>query len=75
MKELICLGKNLSILEDQYAHYVFNKGFGTLSKNGCYLFDYVSKKPILKYGKDANKLDSLGKAITQNAFQDFLERK
>ena len=61
--------------EDQYAHYVFNKGFGTLSKNGCYLFDYVSKKPILKYGKDANKLDSLGKAITQNAFQDFLERK
>jgi phosphoglycerol transferase MdoB-like AlkP superfamily enzyme len=61
--------------ENQYAHYTFNKGFGTLSKNGLYLFDYVSKKPILKYGTDANKLDSLGKAITQDGYQDFLDRK
>jgi phosphoglycerol transferase MdoB-like AlkP superfamily enzyme len=61
--------------ESQYAHYTFNKGFGTLSKNGLYLFDYVSKKPILRYGKDAHRLDSLGKAITQNAYQDFLDRK
>ena len=61
--------------QNQYAHYTFNKGFGTLSKNGLYLFDYVSKKPILKYGTDANKLDSLGKAITQDGYQDFLDRK
>jgi phosphoglycerol transferase MdoB-like AlkP superfamily enzyme len=68
--------KNLfNTSEDQYAHYTFNKGFGTLSKNGLYLFDYVSKKPILKYGSAANKLDSLGKAITQDSYQDFLERK
>jgi phosphoglycerol transferase MdoB-like AlkP superfamily enzyme len=60
--------------ENQYAHYTFNKGFGTLSKNGLYLFDYVSKKPIVKYGTDANKLDSLGKAITQDGYQDFLDR-
>jgi phosphoglycerol transferase MdoB-like AlkP superfamily enzyme len=60
---------------NQYAHYVFNKGFGTISKNGFYLFDYVSKKPIVKYGKDANKLDSLGKAITQDSYTDFLNRK
>ena len=61
--------------ENQYAHYTFNKGFGTLSKNGLYLFDYVSKKPILRYGKAAHHLDSLGKAITQNSYQDFLDRK
>jgi len=61
--------------ENQYAHYIFNKGFGTISKNGLYLFDYIGKKSIVQYGKDINKLDSLGKAITQNSFQDFLERK
>ena len=61
--------------EKQYAHYVFNKGFGTLTKNGLYLYDYTSKKSILEEGTEATKLDSLGKAITQNAFQDFLDRK
>jgi phosphoglycerol transferase MdoB-like AlkP superfamily enzyme len=61
--------------ESQYAHYIFNKGFGTVSKNGYYVFDYMSEKPIVKHGSDASKLDSLGKAITQNSFQDFLDRK
>tara|TARA_R110002049_G_scaffold82223_8_gene209310 strand:- start:13940 stop:15796 length:1857 start_codon:yes stop_codon:yes gene_type:complete len=60
--------------EEQYAHYIFNKGFGTFTKNGSYLFDYVSNKSITKTGINANKLDSLGKAITQNSFQDFLDR-
>jgi phosphoglycerol transferase MdoB-like AlkP superfamily enzyme len=59
----------------QYAHYIFNKGFGTLSKNSLFLFDYVSKKPIETYGSASHKLDSLGKAITQNSYQDFLDRK
>ena len=61
--------------ENQYAHYIFNKGFGTVSKNAYYVFDYMSKKAIVKYGDNASKLDSLGKAITQNSFQDFLNRK
>ncbi|WP_298881231.1 alkaline phosphatase family protein [uncultured Polaribacter sp.] len=61
--------------DNQYAHYLFNKGFGTITKNGFFLYDYVSKKPILIEGKQTSKLDSLGKAISQNAFQDFLNRK
>ncbi|MCI2227718.1 LTA synthase family protein [Polaribacter sp. MSW13] len=61
--------------EKQYTHYIFNKGFGTLTKNGLFVYDFVSKKPILKTGSEADKLDSLGKAISQNAFQDFLDRK
>jgi hypothetical protein len=61
--------------ENQYAHYIFNKGFGTVSKNGYLIFDYMSKKPIVKFGKNTRSLDSLGKAITQNSFQDFLDRK
>lgn len=61
--------------DSQFAHYTFNKGFGTLDKNGFYLYDYISKKAVFKTGKNTQKLDSLGKAITQNSYQDFLERK
>jgi hypothetical protein len=35
----------------------------------------VSDKPILEAGKNTKKLDSLGKAITQNSYDDFLMRK
>jgi phosphoglycerol transferase MdoB-like AlkP superfamily enzyme len=61
--------------ENQFAHYTFNKGFGTLTKEGIFVYDYISKKPILEVGLNTKKLDSLGKAITQNSFEDFLERK
>ena len=61
--------------ENQFAHYTFNKGFGTLTKEGVFVYDYISKKPILEAGLNTKKLDSLGKAITQNSFEDFLERK
>jgi phosphoglycerol transferase MdoB-like AlkP superfamily enzyme len=61
--------------ENQFAHYTFNKGFGTLTKEGVFVYDYISKKPILEVGLNTKKLDSLGKAITQNSFEDFLERK
>ena len=68
--------KNIFNTSDkQYAHYIFNRGFGTLTKNGIYVYDYVNKKPILEKGLDARKLDSLGKAITQNSYQDFMDRK
>ncbi len=59
----------------QYAHYIFNKGFGTINKNGVFVYDYVSNKAIINTGSSSKKLDSLGKAITQNAFQDFMNRK
>lgn len=69
-------GKNMFLKSDaQYAHYTFNKGFGTLTKNGVFVFDYVSEKPIISSGKNILKLDSLGKAITQISYQDFLKRK
>ena len=61
--------------DEQFAHYTFNKGFGTLTKNGLFLYDYTSEKPILETGKNTTKLDSLGKAITQNSYSDFLKRK
>ncbi|MGY0407070.1 MAG: LTA synthase family protein [Polaribacter sp.] len=60
--------------EKQYAHYIFNKGFGTVSKNGVFVYDFMNNKPILKTGKEVTELESLGKAITQDAFQDFLDR-
>ena len=60
--------------ESQYAHYIFNNGFGTLDKNGVFAYDFVSNKPILQKGTSFHTLDSLGKAITQDAYQDFIER-
>ncbi len=59
--------------DKQYVHYVFNKGFGTVDKSGSFVFDYVSKKPVLEIG-NYKHLDSLGKAISQEAYQDFLDR-
>lgn len=59
----------------QYAHYIFNKGFGIVTKNGLFVYDYISKKPIIEKGLEVTKLDSLGKAIIQNSFQDFMDRK
>lgn len=75
-KKDFVFSKNIfNISDEQYAHYTFNKGFGTVTKNGTFIYDYVSKKPILSEGKYTEKLDSLGKAITQNSYEDFLERK
>lgn len=59
----------------QFVHFTFNKGFGTLNKNGVFVYDYIVKKPILEIGKNTKELDSLGKSLTQNIYQDFLERK
>lgn len=59
----------------QFAHYTFNKGFGTLTKNDVFIYDYVSKKSIFESGENSKKLDSLGKSITQKSFDDFLKRK
>nr|WP_100210919.1 alkaline phosphatase family protein [Tenacibaculum maritimum] len=68
-------GKNIFNASDkQYVHYIFNKGFGTIDKNGVFVYDYVSKKPVISTGTSSTKLDSLGRAITQNAFQDFIDR-
>lgn len=68
-------GKNIfNSSAKQYAHYIFSKGFGTLTKNGTFIYDYVGKKPIMALGLNTKELDSLGKAITQNAFQDFIDR-
>jgi len=60
---------------DHFAHYIFNKGFGTLNKDGLFVYDYLSKKPILEKGESSPYLEKLGKAITQTTYQDFLERK
>lgn len=60
--------------DEQYAQYMFNKGFGTHTKNGTFIYDYISKEPILAKGK-TTKLDSLGKALTQLSYEDFLKRK
>jgi arylsulfatase A-like enzyme len=66
--------KNIfNISSKQYAFYTFNKGYGILNKEGGFVYDYFGKK-ILEVGKNTKRLDSLGKSICQNSYQDFLER-
>ncbi len=74
-KEFIFSKNIFNTSDNHYAHYIFNKGYGTISKEGVFVYDYVGKRSILETGKNTKSLDSLGKAITQNAFQDFLMRK
>lgn len=59
---------------NHFAHYIFNKGFGTIDSKGYFVYDYVGKKTIVKKGKSSKKLEMLGKVITQKAYQDFIER-
>ena len=61
--------------ENHYVHYIFNKGYGNINKNGVYVYDYVSDKKIISEGTDTKNQKTLGQAITQNSYQDFLERK
>jgi phosphoglycerol transferase MdoB-like AlkP superfamily enzyme len=69
-------GKHLFNTSDQqFAHYTFNKGFGTLTKNSVFIYDYISEKSIFESGDNSKKLDSLGKSVTQKSYDDFLERK
>ncbi|WP_299012437.1 alkaline phosphatase family protein [uncultured Polaribacter sp.] len=60
--------------KNQFSYFSFNKGFGTISKNGTIVYDLVGKTPILEIG-NTKTLDSLGKAISQEVYQDFLDRK
>ena len=74
-KEFV-FGKNIfNSSKNMFAHYTFNKGFGIINKNNIYVYDYTLKKPLVKEGKNTKLLDSLGKSITQNIYDDFLNRK
>jgi phosphoglycerol transferase MdoB-like AlkP superfamily enzyme len=73
-KDAFSFGSNLfNHNEQHYAHYIFNKGFGTVSKSGAYVYDYVSNKPALTQGT-TDDLEKLGKAISQEAYQDYLDK-
>ena len=73
-KTAFTFGKNIfNVSDNQYAHYIFNNGFGTLSKSGLFIYDYVNKTSITKKG-DFLKLEKLGKALTQVSYEDFINR-
>lgn len=59
---------------NHFAHYVFNKGFGIINKNGAVVYDYVAKKNIITEGNPDKNLELLGKAMTQLTYQDFLNK-
>lgn len=60
---------------NHYAHYIYTKGFGTVNSEGSVVYDYTAKKSIYSKGSNVQNLEILGSAITQTAYQDFLDRK
>ena len=67
-------GKNIfNNSENQYVHYVFNSGFGTITPQGTYVYDFIGNKPVIQEG-NIKKMDSLGRALSQEAYQDFMNR-
>lgn len=57
-----------------FAQYICTNGFGILYPDGSLVFDMDQGKRIVSKG-DELRIDSLeiiGKAITQNAFDDYL---
>lgn len=65
----------LTSTDKHYAHYIYTKGFGTLNSEGCVVYDYIANKSIYSKGAEVSDLKFLGSAITQTAYQDFLDRK
>jgi len=58
------------------AHYIYTNGFGTISPEGSVLFDFDQNKKVHSTGSatDVLNLEKLGKAISQNAYNDYLSR-
>lgn len=68
-------GNNMFVTSDaHYAHYVYNKGFGVITKEGAVVYDYHLKRFVVKRGDNLKHLTELGQAFTQMTYQDYLER-
>ncbi|NND34734.1 MAG: LTA synthase family protein, partial [Saprospiraceae bacterium] len=59
---------------EHFAHYIYNKGFGTINESGFIVYDYVSDRIIAQEAEEGDGLLDLGLSITQTAYQDFVER-
>lgn len=69
-------GKNIfATNKTHFAHYVYNKGFGVISNEGTVVYDYIQKENIVAEGNHLNDLKELGLSITQQSYQDYLDRK
>ena len=68
-------GKNIfKYSSSHFAHYIFNRGFGIINRDGAVVYDYRSNNLILQKGKFPKTMKELGLAITQISYQDFIER-
>ena len=57
-----------------FAFYVFNDGFGFITKTGSVAFDNISKKVVYQDTKIPGKELTTGKAYMQVSFEDFLNK-
>ena len=59
---------------DAFAQYVFNNGFGHITKNGVQTYDNVGNRFIDRNEKMEKEETEFSKAYMQLSFQDFLEK-
>lgn len=64
----------LAPLPAPFAFYVFNDGFGMVTKNGVVSFDNVGHRPILYDPTVPRRQLRQGQALMQETFADFLRR-
>ncbi len=59
---------------NDFAQYMFNNGFGIVNRSGHLLYDYNQNKPISSTIRQADQIQLLGKSITQQSFENYLEK-
>ncbi len=64
----------LSAEDNAFVHYVFNNGFGHISKSGYQTYDHTGNRYIDKDERMSDEETQFSKAYMQLSFQDFLEK-
>ncbi len=57
-----------------FAHYIFNNGFGIIDYNGNCVYDYNSNNILEESGLNKYSRRKLGLSFTQVLFEDYLKR-
>ena len=64
----------LAPVQDPFAFYAFNDGFGYLTPQGEFTFDNVSKQVITRDSTVTDTQVNMAKAYMQQSFEDFLKK-
>lgn len=64
----------LSENSNSFAFYVYNEGFAFITDSSAVIYDHKLGAPVLKSGADAAYAETLGKALLQVVYDDYMKR-